>query len=27
MEDVDGMLARVARAIAAPARLFGDDSD
>ena len=27
VEDVDGMLARVARAIAAPARLFGDDSD
>jgi ribonucleoside-diphosphate reductase alpha chain len=27
VEDVDRMLARVARAIAAPARLFGDDSD
>jgi ribonucleoside-diphosphate reductase alpha chain len=27
LEDVDGMLARVARAIAAPARLFGEDSD
>ena len=26
VEDVDGMLARVAHAIAAPARVFGEDS-
>lgn len=27
IEDVDGMFTRVARAIAAPARLFGEDSE
>ena len=27
VEDVERMLARVARAVAAPARLFGEDSD
>ena len=27
VEDASGMLARVARAVASPGRLFGDDSD